>query len=333
MPGLVLLPALVVIVLFAVSGGSKLFDLRSAPATLRALRITRLPARTTVAAVATIEVVVAAALLLATGPVLVAAAVGALMLSLIFLVVGLRAQARHSTDECGCFGRVASTRVGPMMTARNTALVVVSATVVAGVFATPAPGSLAAQAVGAPFASAALAVTALALAAIGASLSPASASPATPSPVERRATAVGTVPDAALITPEGGVVVPRQRAQRGRAPLLLFVRRGCSSCENLIDRMAWDGEVLESLVDVRLIVPVGDDALLSAADEGMHADPSGGFAVALGIPADRPAGVLLTTAGDLLLPIAVGGDETAALVGSVLAAAIDARSAEGPSTT
>lgn len=322
MPGFLLLPTVVVIATFAVSGGSKLFDLRSAPSTLRALRIEHLPARATVVAVAATEALVAVVLLLGTGPAVVSAAVGALMLSLIFLAVGLRAQARNSTDECGCFGRVASTRVGPAMTARNTALVVVTAIVVVGVLTEPAVSPLAAQVVGQPAASAALVLTALALGVIGASLRPS----------RPRSTAGGAVPDAALITPEGGVVVPRQRALRGRAQLLLFVRRGCSSCENLIDRMTWDRDLLETLADVRLIVAVGDDAPLDDAGDGLHADPSGEFARALGIPGDRPAGVLLTTAGTLLLPIALGGEETASLVDSVLAAAADARPAEGPST-
>ncbi len=322
MPGLVLLPAFVVITTFAVSGASKLLDRDSAPATLRALRIEHLPARATVVAVAAAEVLTAVGLLLGTGPLAAAAAVSALALSLVFLAVGLRAHARHSTDECGCFGRVASTRVGPWMTARNTALVIVSAIVAVGAFTMPAVWPVAAQVAAQPVASVALAVAALALAVIGASLRPAG----------RRSAPVDAVPDAALITPEGGVVVPRQRALRGRAQLLLFVRRGCSSCENLIDRMTWDRDLLETLVDVRLIVPVGDGSPLDDAGDGLHADPSGEFAVALGIPGNRPAGVLLTTAGDLLLPIAVGGEETASLVDSVLAAAADARPTEGTST-
>lgn len=322
MPGLVLLLAFVVITTFAVSGASKLLDRDSAPATLRALRIEHLPARATVVAVAATEVLTAVGLLLGTGPVAAAAAVAALALSLVFLAVGLRAQARHSTDECGCFGRVASTRVGPWMTARNTALVIVSAIVAVGAFTMPAAWPVAAQVAAQPVASAALAVAALALAVIGASLRPAG----------RRSAAVDAVPDAALITPDGGVVVPRQRALRGRAQLLLFVRRGCSSCENLIDRMTWDRDLLETLVDVRVIVPVGDGSALDDAD-GLHVDPSGEFAVALGIPGNRPAGVLLTTAGDLLLPIAVGGEETASLVDTVLAAAADARPTEGTSTS
>lgn len=323
MPGLVLLPALVVVATFAVSGVGKLLDLRSAPATLHALRIEGLPPRALVVAVAVTEILTAVGLLGGTGIVVATAAVSALALSLLFLAVGLRAHARHSSDECGCFGRMASTRVGPWMTARNAGLVVASGIVAAGALAAPSAGSLVAHVAREPIASATLVLAGLAVAVIAASLR--SAAP--------RTTPDGPVPDAALVTPEGGVVVPRQRALRGRAQLLLFVRRGCSSCENLIDRMTWDRALLESLVDVRLIVPVGDGSPLDDAGDDLHVDPSGEFALALGIPGDRPAGVLLTTAGDLLLPIAVGGEETASLVDTVLAAAADARPAEGTSTT
>jgi hypothetical protein len=97
--------------------------------------------------------------------------------------------------------------------------------------------------------------------------------------------------------------------------------------------MTWDRALLETLVDVRLIVPVGDASPLSSADEGLHADPSGEFAVALGIPGNRPVGVLLTTAGEILRPVAVGGDATATLVDTVLAAAADARADGGSSTS
>lgn len=323
MPGLVLLPALVVVATFAVSGVGKLLGLRSAPATLHALRIEGLPPRALVVAVAVTEILTAVGLLGGTGIVVATAAVSALALSLLFLAVGLRAHARHSSDECGCFGRMASTRVGPWMTARNAGLVVASGIVAAGALAAPAAASLVAHVAREPIASATLVLAGLAVAVIAASLR--SAAP--------RTTPDGPVPDAALVTPEGGVVVPRQRALRGRAQLLLFVRRGCSSCENLIDRMTWDRALLESLVDVRLIVPVGDGSPLDDAGDDLHIDPSGEFALALGIPGDRPAGVLLTTAGDLLLPIAVGGEETASLVDTVLAAAADARPAEGTSTT
>lgn len=321
MPGLVLLPAVVLAATFAVSGAGKLLDLGSAAVTLRALRIEHLPPRTVVVAVAVTEILTTLGLLLGAGPVVVTAALSALALSLLFLAVGLRAQARHSTDECGCFGRVASTRVGPWMTARNAALVVVSGVVVAGVFTAPTARPLLAFVIAQPVASAGVVLVGLALALIGASLRPTGSRPA----------ADGSAPDAALMSPDGAVVVPRQRALRGRAQLLLFVRRGCSSCENLIDRMTWDRALLESLVDVRLIVAVGDGSALDDAG-GLHADASGQFALALGIPGDRPAGVLLTTAGDLLLPIAVGGEETASLVDTVLAAAADARPTEGTST-
>lgn len=320
------LPVLIVATVFLVSGIGKLLDLDSAPATLRALRISGPPPRAVVAAVASSEIVAAVGLLLGTGFVAVCAAAAAVALALLFLAVGVRAQAHASTDECGCFGRLASTRVGPAMTARNAALTVLALLALAA-GGNPHVPALAIRLVMSPPLAAVLVISAVAIAVIGATLRPSSGVVSAPQ---------GRLRDAALITPEGAVVVPRQRALRGRAQLLLFVRRGCSSCENIIDRMAWDRELLETLVDVRLIVAVGDDSAVSTAGEGLHADPSGEFAVALGIPADRPAGVLLTTSGELLRPIADGGEETAALIDTVLAAAADARGPltdDAPSTT
>jgi uncharacterized membrane protein YphA (DoxX/SURF4 family) len=314
------LPALIVVAVLLLSGIGKLLDLDAAPSTLRALRITGLPPRAVVAAVATGEIVVAAGLLLGTGLIATVSAAGALALALLFLAVGVRAQARASTDECGCFGRLASTRVGPAMTTRNAAITALAALALIGAGSDPRAPALATRLVLSPGSWTVLVLSAAAIAVVGATLR---------TPAHGVEIPAGDARDAALITPDGAVVVPRQRALRGRAQLLLFVRRGCGSCENIIDRMTWDGELLESLVDVRLIVAVGDDSALSAAGDGLHADPSGEFARALGIPGDRPAGVLLTTAGNLLLPIAVGGEETASLVDSVLAAAADAR---GPRT-
>ncbi|WP_022877445.1 MauE/DoxX family redox-associated membrane protein [Microbacterium sp. B19] len=319
-----MLPALVVAAVFAASGSGKLLDLRSAPATLRALRLSGLPPRLVVACVAAVEVVLSVVLLLGTGPARVGAAAAALAVTLGFLAIGLRAQVRASTDDCGCFGRLASTRVGPAMTTRNIALTVLAALALLGAVLSPLAPPVALSLVLSPLLGVIVLVSIVAVGVVGATMW----SPPTPA-----APASGSVPDAALITPEGGVVVPRQRALRGRAQLLLFVRRGCSSCENLISRMTWDRELLETLVDVRLIVPVGDGSPLTAADEGLHADPSGEFAVALGIPGNRPVGVLLTTMGEILQPVAVGGDETATLVDTVLAAAADARAGEGSSTS
>lgn len=321
MPGLFALPSLAVASVFLVSSVGKILDLGAAPATLRALRVSGLPPRATVGVVAAVEFAIALGLLVGDGPVAVVAAIAALGSAALFLAVGLRAHLLASTDECGCFGPWASTRVGPAMTARNTALTVLAALAALGALDDPRAPSLAVRLALSPLPTAVLLISAAAIAVIGVSVG-------RPAALERPR----SVPDAALITPEGGVVVPRQRALRGRAQLLLFVRRGCSSCENLIDRMTWDRDLLETLVDVRLIVAVGDGAALEGAGDGLHADPSGEFALALGIPGDRPAGVLLTTAGDLLLPIAAGGEETASLVDTVLAAAADARPAEGTST-
>lgn len=320
------LPVLALAAVFAVSGVGKLLDLDAAPATLRALRLSGLPPRTVVGAVAVVELVLAVGLLLGSGVVSATASGAALALSIVFLAVGVRAQTRASTEDCGCFGRLASTPVGPALTARNTAIAVLAGLAVVGSLSAPLAPAVAVRLALSPLLGGVLLLSAAALAVIAATLRPAGGRSASP--------AAG-VPDAALLTPDGSVVVPRQRALRGRAQLLLFVRRGCTSCENLIDRMRWDRAPLETLVDVRLIVPVGDDMPLSTADEGLHVDPSGEFARALGIPGTRPVGVLLTTTGEILQPIAVGGDETAALVGTVRAAAADTGGphADGTSST
>ncbi|KTS12982.1 MauE/DoxX family redox-associated membrane protein [Microbacterium testaceum] len=305
MPVLTTLPSLLLLVVLGVSGVSKLFDLGSAATTMRALRLGALPARPTVAAAASAELAVALGLAFGTRELFSGAAVASLVVTLAFLTVAVHAQQQHSTDECGCFGRVASTRVGPWMTARNVALTVLAAATVAGSIVDPPSIALLPRTFGDPASMLALAVTGAAVAVIGASFRPDSAT----------ATAAAELP---LLTPDGTVVVPRQRALRGRAQLLLFVRRGCAPCEALIERATTDLAELDA-IDVRLIAAVGDDQR-PATDEPIHTDLSGRFAESLGVPPERPAGILLTTTGDRLLPFAVGAEETNLLIDTVVAA-------------
>ena len=258
-----------------------------------------------VAASASAELAVALGLAFGTRELFSGAAVASLVVTLAFLAVAVRAQQQHSTDECGCFGRVASTRVGPWMTARNVVLTVLAAASLAGSVVAPPSIALLPRTFGDPVSMLALAVTGAAVAVIGASFRPDSAT----------ATAAAELP---LLTPDGTVVVPRQRALRGRAQLLLFVRRGCAPCEAVIERATTDLAELDA-IDVRLIAAVGDDD--RPATEGpIHTDLSGTFAESLGVPPERPAGILLTTTGDRLLPFAVGSDETNLLIDTVVAA-------------
>lgn len=310
MPVLTALSPLLLLVVLGISGVSKLFDLDSAATTMRALRLGALPARPTVAAVAAVELAVALGLAFGTRELFSGAAVASLIVTLAFLAVAVRAQQQHSTDECGCFGRVASTRVGPWMTARNVALAVLASATLAGAIIDPPSNALLSRTLTDPFTAVSLVIVVAAIAVIGASFRPASA-------------ATASVTELSLLTPEGTVVVPRQRALRGRAQLLLFVRRGCAPCEALIERATTELTGLDA-IDVRLIAAVGDEQ--RPADDGpLHTDLSGTFAESLGVPPERPAGILLTTTGDLLLPFAVGADETNLLVDTVVAALADQR--------
>ncbi|MDQ1075552.1 MULTISPECIES: MauE/DoxX family redox-associated membrane protein [Microbacterium] len=305
MPVLTTLPPLLLLVVLGVSGVSKLLDLDSAATTMRALRLGALPAPPTVAAVASVELAVALGLAFGTRELFSGAAVASLVVTLAFLAVAVRAQQQHSTDECGCFGRVASTRVGPWMTARNVALAVLASATLAGAIIDPPSNALLTRTLSDPLTAVSLVIVVAAIAVIGASFRPDSAT----------ATSAAELP---LLTPDGTVVVPRQRALRGRAQLLLFVRRGCAPCEALIERATTDLAELDT-IDVRLIGAVGDDHR-PATDEPIHTDLSGTFAESLGVPPERPAGILLTTSGDRLLPFAVGADETNLLIDTVVAA-------------
>jgi len=326
MSPLTALVPLVLIAVLGVSGVSKLLDLGAAADTMRALRLERIPPRSAVAAVAVMELAVAGGLALGIGGMLVTAATAGLVLMLGFFAVAVRAQRRHSTDDCGCFGRVARTRVGPWMTTRNAALVVLATLTLAGAALQPPAQTLAVRIAVDPIATAALTIAALSIALIGASFR--AAPEVTPRPVVPPLSDAGApVADAPLVAPDGTIVVPRQRALRGRAQLLLFVRRGCGSCERLIERVGTDVGPWEG-IDVRLIEAVGDGGSPTPGG-GLHVDPSGTFAEALGIPPQRPAGILLTTSGELLLPYAAGAEETDLLIDTVLAAVRGADAAEG----
>ncbi|WZH38766.1 MAG: hypothetical protein PIR02_08845 [Microbacterium enclense] len=78
------------------------------------------------------------------------------------------------------------------------------------------------------------------------------------------------------------MVVPRQHALRGHAQLLLFVRRGCGSCEALIERADTDFAAMDA-IDIRLIAAVGDGLPVPVRGQ-VRTHPSGALAEALGIP-------------------------------------------------
>lgn len=300
------------------SGGGKLGSLGSASATLHALRLPVRKARLVVAAVATIELGLAAALLGTSGTTLTAVAIATSILMSSFFAIGVRARRLGSTDECGCFGGLLSTRVSRRMSVRNATLAAMALGIVGySVTATMRSSAIATIASGPR--TAALAVTATAacvlVGALFARSSTGSAEPnAVPTPL------IGP----ALLAPDGTIVDPYQRALRGRAQLLVFVRPGCSSCTTTTSAVAARLPELERVADARVIVAAGDTVAATAPPEfdgePIHIDVAGQVAARFEVPAGRPSAFLLSTDGTVLLPYAEGLSEVLSLIEVVAAA-------------
>jgi hypothetical protein len=180
------------------------------------------------------EIAVAALLLLG-GPLLFAlGAAGALVLTGGFFFVVARAARKGETFECGCFGAWDLGRIGPLLVVRNGALFAVAvATAVLAVAGSPGVPALLGTATGADAQWAVMMVAAMGLTVLFVASgtpersepAPLAEPPAAPDP--REATA------AEVVTATGAVTRLRDLALQ-RPQLIVFVRPGCGSCEDLL---------------------------------------------------------------------------------------------------
>lgn len=308
----------VMAMVFGVSGGAKLATLTRSAQTLRALRLDRwsVRPRVTVGSVALVELVLAGGLVTAGDSLRVAVVFGSLCATSTFLFVAVRATRLGSSDECGCFGDLLPTPVGGALIRRNGVLLAVVATLlVVCLDAANVPPPLAG---GLP---ASLPALVLAILACGCSAAVFSAS-RQPAPVVRGEIGPG---GAVVIAEDGEIVDPVQRALRGRAQLLVFVRRGCSSCEAVTSALR---ETPLRSVEARIITARGDGGEIEIERSGPpagatvreHVDPAGLLATQVGAPATRPCAVLLTTGGEVLEPIAEGRDQVLQLMDAIVTA-------------
>lgn len=318
--------SVVLVVIFVLSGLGKLTSLRSSARAMHALRLNRWAThpRTVLTTTAVAELLLAAGLVFTRGLLFLVIAAGAWISTIVFLLVAVRAARLGSVEECGCFGDVLPSRVGMSLTRRNLMLVAIASANL-GVAAvsllrgdSPAVVRDSPDAIG-------VVVVAIAALACGA-LMAASMSPHTPGTTAEAPRAVAADAEGAvLLGSDGEVVDPVQRALRGRGQLLLFVRPGCSSCD---DVAAAARAASSGLVDVRLVTAVGDGNGLAhggQADGGApaqraYADPVGRLAKQLGVPDVRPAAALLTTLGQILRPFAEGREQVLDLITAVAAA-------------
>lgn len=236
--------------------------------------------------------IAAAALLLLGGPLLFAlGAAGALVLTGGFFLVVARAARKGETFECGCFGTWDRGRIGPLLVVRNGALLTAAiATASLAVAGFPGVPSLLGAATGADAQWAVMLVAAMGLVALftasGASARSEPAPLAEPpaAPDAREATAVE------VVTATGAVTRLRDLALL-HPQVVVFVRPGCASCEELLRDVEKDPAHLADA----LFAVSGDRTVFETAHPG--AAPRALYAVqaarsALGV-SKTPAAVVL----------------------------------------
>lgn len=308
-PGL-LLAFVAIAAVFSASGLAKWRDRRTAAAGFRALGLPewtiRLPGPE---AIATLELALALALVLATGGLLVAAAWTALGLCAAYWVLIARAARRPEPVSCGCFGSLVDSNVTGWTVARNTALLALAAIVV---YAAHLGAALRPSLAGADAGDWTWALTAALVVALAVSMT---ARP-TPPPRPSAPGPTGTdgeldyrrapIPYGILRDPDGQPTGLRAFADAG-ARLLFFLSTHCAACDRICAQLPTWRAQLEPLVTLYAVHPIGADQPADAAYGCAPAwrDPDGLTAAAFGIER-LPAAVLLGTDG-LLAGGPVGG--------------------------
>ena len=320
-------------IVFAVAAVAKLADRAN---TRRAVEDFGVPARAApaVAVVLPVAELAVAVLLLVPGTARWGA-LGAVVLLLAFTAVVAAALARGNRVDCNCFGQLGARPVGPATLARNGALLVVAALVLALGWDTAGPspvgwvsdlGAAGALALGLGVALAALVVAGTwlalrllrqngrlllrverledALAGAGIELAPAAPQPLGPS--------VGDVaPRFTLPLARGGSVAMGRLLAAGPPVLLVFGDPGCGPCDELAPDVArWQRDHADA-VTVALVSGGDRDAATAKAEQhGLTCalfDP--GHSVATAYQAtSTPAAVLVAGGGTIASHVAQGPD-------------------------
>ncbi|KZX19734.1 MauE/DoxX family redox-associated membrane protein [Rathayibacter tanaceti] len=200
------------------------------------------------------ELALGVAVLVAPSPWSVAAASAAALVLAGFVALTGRAWRRGDDFDCGCFGAGGSTRVGPGLVARNTALLAAAVgAVIGGVLGAPTPLDVLGDTEGRLWLAVA-AVTAIAgllVTRLTADDRVRAATAATPGqtvelPSQEHVIEPGgyrTAPSFEVVGPDGEVVESLMLVAH-RPVLLVFVKTGCGSCEGLLSDSA---ELIETL--------------------------------------------------------------------------------------
>lgn len=304
-----------VALIFVLSAIGKLRALDAAESTMRALRLPAIAARTAVVTLAIVELVVAAGLLFP-HPASLIAATATTALALCFLGAVLRAYLLGSREDCGCFG-AGTSPISLRLILRNIALLLV--TTLLTVLAWQSVDLF--TAITAPYASAVLLVVisaALLAAVLWLSIS---------SPAPELAEAVDAVtderkPHVVLLEPTSGIPRDLSAASSWRAQLLVFVKPGCGSCNDVVAELERRSDALSSVASTSLIVsaPAGH-APHEHPDPRYLLDPADLNARSIGVGARRPVAALLATDGSIVRPLAHGRDEIVQLLDALQQAA------------
>lgn len=276
------------------------------------------------AALIVTETAVALGLVFTTGWFFVVASGAAAVLTAALLLVVVRAYRLGSRDDCGCFGDWLPAAIGPRLIARNVVLVVMSTAVFV---ATLIEWVLLGLPVGVPEAFAAGPGSVAALGALIALLLIALATWAT-----ARAAADATA-SAPIAHGGGAVVVPATAevidllAPGTRARLVVFVSPGCHACTIALARLREAQAEVAELVDVYIVQRVIHGSITATSDHVLPEkaryaiDVGGSLGAALELGVARPVAALISAEGTQAGPLAIGSEETTALINSIVSLA------------
>lgn len=310
-------------VVLAVSAIGKWRSPDRGAATFTALRLPVRDGKAAAVALILTEAVVALGLLLTAGWVFVAVAVAAVALTAGMLVVVVRAHRQGATDDCGCFGEWMPAEIGGRLVVRNVLL-----TVCATALLLAAAGVLIAGGV-TPGLVSALSSLDSAVSAVAGVLAALLIAGTTWSTVHAgRRSHPTSVPRGA-----GAVLLPASSqvidllAPSTRARLVVFVKPRCPACETAVASLRASDMALRSVVDVYAVErslrgTVSPEPAHELPHGIYHAvDIGGSLGALLGVDAATPVAALIGTDGRQAGPLAIGSEETAELVNSIVALA------------
>lgn len=309
--------------LAAVFAASAIGKLRSADRGRSAFDALRIPVRhpdAAAAALIIVEALVAVGLVATTGWVFVAVAGASLLLTASLLIAVARARRLGATEDCGCFGDWLPTAIGPWLIVRNALLTVIAASVLATAIASE-PSRVGIPAV---VASGPAAVTVLG--AVGAALLIATAvwSMVRAATAESSSSAPLSRGDGAVLVAGTGEIVDLL-APVPRAKLLVFVSPGCHACTTALAALEEAQGPLGSVADLYVVQKaVGGSASAQAAHDipssaRFALDIGGSLGATLEIGQATPVAALIGTDGAQAGPLALGSDEVAVLIDSIVA--------------